>query len=294
MSDVNIAGLPTQSILIALGIGAFAIGTDAFVAIGLVNEIAGDLNISAALAGQLVSVFALCYAMFAPIAANLFANMCRKKTLLMAISLFTAGNVICAMADGAMVIFLGRIVAAAGAASFTPQATAVASSLVSPDRRGMALAIVFGGMTVAGAIGGPLGTFIGQSAGWRMAFLTVAVVGVITFALLSALLQPLKGEEACSIAERLEPARNRIVLLVLSVTFFIVLSEYVVYSYISVVLKDTEFSGINILPGALALFGIGAIIGNIATAIFTASSNTDTHSALLNCLSPYCFTRSLW
>lgn len=81
------------------------------------------------------------------------------------------------MAGGVVGIFLGRIIAAMGAAAFTPQATSVASALVPPARRGAALAVVFGGMTVAGAVGAPLGICIGQIAGWRVAFIAVAALG---------------------------------------------------------------------------------------------------------------------
>ncbi len=261
--------LPVQTTLIALGIGAFAIGTDAFVAIGLVSEIAKDVGASQAIVGQIVSVFALTYAICAPIAATFMAKIDKKRVLLLATMLFILGNVICAVADGTLVIFLGRIVAALGAAIYTPQATAVASSIVKPEKRGAALAVVFGGMTVAGAVGSPLGTFIGQTFGWRMAFFAVAMVGVITLALLSYLLRPLKEQNNSTLLERLSPAKNRSVILVLIVTFFVVLSEYAAYSYISVILDGTELNALNVLPLVLALYGIGAIFGNLATAFLT-------------------------
>lgn len=258
-----------KTTLLALGIGAFAIGSDAFVAIGVVNEIAADLDISVAVAGQLVTVFALCYALFAPVAATLLAGVGKKKVMLATMLLFSLGNVVCALAEGAGGIFLGRIIAALGAATFTPQATAVASSLVAPERRGAALAVVFGGMTVAGAIGAPLGTYIGQTAGWRLAFVAIAILGLVSFALLGLLLRPLREEAPKSLREVLQPARSRDVLVALSVTFLVVLSEYVVYSYISLVLAGGVFAGLGLLPTALFLFGLGAMLGNIATAILT-------------------------
>ena len=258
-----------RTTLAALAIGAFAVGSDAFVAIGVVNEIAEDLGISVSLAGQMVTVFALCYAIFAPVAATLLAGACKKKVMLATMLLFTVGNVVCAMAEGAFGLFAGRIIAAMGAAAFTPQATAVASALVSPARRGAALAVVFGGMTVAGAVGAPLGTYIGQTLGWRLAFLAIAVLGVASFALLSVLLRPSREEAPKNLLDILHPAQNRDVLVALSVTFLVVLSEYVVYSYISVILTGTEFAGVNILPTVLFLFGIGAMLGNVATAILT-------------------------
>jgi predicted MFS family arabinose efflux permease len=261
--------LPVRTTLLALAIGAFAIGSDAFVAIGVVNEIARDLNISVSVAGQLVTVFALCYAIFAPIAATLLAGACRKKVMLATMLLFSVGNIVCAVADSVTGIFLGRIIAAMGAAAFTPQATAVASLLVAPERRGAALAVVFGGMTVAGAVGAPLGTYIGQTAGWRIAFIAIAVLGVASFALLSFLLRPSRDDAPKGLLDVLQPARNRDVLVALSVTFLVVLSEYVVYSYISLILTDGKFAGVSVLPTALFLFGIGAMLGNVATAVLT-------------------------
>lgn len=258
-----------RTTLLALAIGAFAIGSDAFVAIGMVNEIAGDLNTSPAAAGQLVTVFAFCYAIFAPVSAVLLSRVCKRKLLLTMMILFSVGNLVCAYADGLFGIYLGRVIAAMGAATFTPQATAVASSIVSPKRRGAALAVVFGGMTVAGAVGAPLGTYIGQMAGWRVAFVAIAALGIVSFLLLSFMLRPQREGDIQNFAEVLQPARNAAVLVALSVTFLVVLSEYVVYSYVSLVLDSGSIWGLNLLPAALFVFGIGAILGNIATAILT-------------------------
>lgn len=93
--------------------------------------------------------------------------------------------------------------------------------------------------------------------------------GGATFALLGFLLRPAREDAPKNLLDILHPLRNRDVLLVLSVTFLAVLSEYVIYSYISVILTDGKFAGVSVLPTALFLFGIGAMLGNVATAILT-------------------------
>jgi MFS transporter, DHA1 family, inner membrane transport protein len=268
-TSVGIITVRARNTLFALGVGAFAIGSDSFIAVGIVSSIARELSVSAAIAGQMVTVFAVCYAIFAPIAASMLSNKCKKKVLLWTMILFSLGNVLCAVASGVVEIFVGRIIAALAAATFTPQATAVASSLVSPERRGAALAVVFGGMTVAGAIGAPLGIFVGQVAGWRMAFLAVAIIGSTSFALLGYLLRPVREAYPQSRLEILEPLRDAGVRMALAITYLVVLSEYVVYTYISVLFEGVKLGAMSILPIVFLVFGIGAMLGNVATGILT-------------------------
>jgi predicted MFS family arabinose efflux permease len=72
-----------------------------------------------------------------------------------------------------------RVPAALGAGLYTPSATAAASSIAKPEERGCALTLVLGGLTVASAVGVPLGTFIGQAVNWRITFAFAAALGVI-------------------------------------------------------------------------------------------------------------------
>lgn len=163
--------------LCLMATGTFAIGTDAFIVAGVLSDISDTFAVSPAQAGQLISVFALAYMLFAPLTAWLLGNVNRKHILQLALVLFIAGNLACAWATSYLQISLGRVLAALGATCYTPQAAAAAVGLVAEKRRGLAISIVYGGMTLAIALGIPFGTFLAKLIGWREIFLFIALLG---------------------------------------------------------------------------------------------------------------------
>jgi predicted MFS family arabinose efflux permease len=255
--------------LVVLAIGTFAIGTDGHIVIGLLDRIAADFQVSYSQSGQLVSVFALCYALFAPVCGWLFGGYDRKKSIQIASSAFILGNALCYLAKSYDVMVLGRVIAAFGAGMFTPLAFTLATDLVDDARRGMALSIVFGGMTVAMVLGVPLGSYLGRIADWHLVFLIIAIIGIVNLLLLSVLLPALPPGRQTTLRDRLAPVQDRTVLLTLSITFVAVLSEFTLYTYISVVLDGIELFSRPILPVFLFTFGAGALIGNVLVGIAT-------------------------
>ncbi|MHC2295827.1 MFS transporter [Rhizobium mongolense] len=126
----------SRPLLWLLGLGTFAIGIDAFVVAGVLGEIARDLATPVAGTGQLVTIFAVSYAVFAPISAWALAGVSRRSILILAMTVFVAANILSAFAPTIELLAASRIIAALGAASYTPQAVAAVSALVSPERKG--------------------------------------------------------------------------------------------------------------------------------------------------------------
>ncbi|NUS87481.1 MAG: MFS transporter, partial [Streptomyces sp.] len=178
--------------LLLLALGTFAVGTDSMVMAGILGLISRDLDVSVPTAGQMVTVFALAYALLAPVLATLTARWPRRQLLLTALTVFTAANALSALAPTYPLLLATRVLAAAGAALYTPTANAVATSLVPPERRGRALATVLGGMTVATALGVPLGTWIGRT-DWRLTMWLVVALGAAALAGQALLLRELPG-----------------------------------------------------------------------------------------------------
>lgn len=255
--------------LCLMATGTFAIGTDAFIVAGVLTEISDTFTVGPAQTGQLISVFALAYMLFAPLTAWLFGNLNRKHILQIALILFIAGNLACAFADSFLQISAGRVLAALGAAAYTPQATAAAVGLVSEKRRGLAISIVYGGMTLAIALGIPFGTFLAKLIGWREIFLLIALLSAVSLLGLSLALRAITAPGKHTLKERLAPLRQKAVLTTLLITFFAVCSEHIVYSYVSVLLKNTQLGAEAILPIALLVFGLGAVIGNFVSGVLT-------------------------
>ncbi|MFP1917463.1 MFS transporter [Lonsdalea quercina] len=255
---------------LALTFGAFAIGLDTFVAIGALHDIAGDLAISPATAGRLVSVSALCYAAFAPLSAWWLRAWPPQWVLLLSLACFIAGNGLSALSPTFSVLMVGRMVSALGAATFTPTATALAAQRMPPGRKGVALALIFGGMTMSQALGVPLTAWMSHAMNWHWAFYSVVFFGALAWALLFMLLAPTDARPAD--APRFAPGLCRFPAAVwglFCVTLLVVTSEFTVYAYISVLLANTRLGDMPVLPWVLMAYGIGSVLGNIATGILT-------------------------
>ncbi|MEU1386015.1 MULTISPECIES: MFS transporter [unclassified Nonomuraea] len=244
-----------SSRLYPLAAGNFAIGTGMFVTAGLLTPISADLRISTSAAGQLMTVFALAYAVLSPLLAALTARLSRRRLLLLALAVFVAGNVLTALAPTYPLVMATRVVAAAGAAMFTPTASGVANVLTSPDRRGRALALVMGGLSVSSAVGVPLGTWLGSVSGWRTTMWLVVGLGVIGFAGVAALVPDVRVAVSGRLGERFAPLADRRVLVVLVTQLLMFGAGFTAYTYIGS-LFDLP------LPAVLWAWGLGGIVGN--------------------------------
>ncbi|MEU8244722.1 MFS transporter [Nonomuraea sp. NPDC048916] len=241
--------------LYPLAVGNFAIGTGMFVTAGLLLPISGDLGISLPAAGQLMTVFALAYAVLSPLLAALTARLPRRRLLLIALAVFVLGNVLSALAPTYPLVLATRVIAAAGAAMFTPTASGVATALSPPERRGRALALVMGGLAVSSAIGVPLGTWLGDVSGWRATLWLVAGLGVLGFVGVAAVVPDVTVVTTARLGERFAPLRDRKVLVVLATQLLMFAGAFTAYTYLGSLLD---------LPLAAVLWawGLGGVVGN--------------------------------
>jgi predicted MFS family arabinose efflux permease len=245
-----------------LALAAFAIGTEAFVIAGLLPVIASDIHISMAATGQLVTVYALTYAIGSPILAVLFNNIDRKAVLTLSLCCFILGNLLAAMAAGFAVLLASRMLMALGAGLCMPTANSVAIAIAAPERRGRAIALVTSGLTVATVLGVPLGTLAGNHFGWRATFVMVAVLGGIALAGLQFGLPRGLPRTTATLAQRVAVARHGAVLQALATTMLWAAGGIGVFTYLSIPLRALGFSPVEI-SFALLLFGSASAIGNL-------------------------------
>jgi predicted MFS family arabinose efflux permease len=245
-----------------LAVAAFAIGTEAFVIAGLLPVIASDLQISLAATGQLVTAYALTYAVGSPILAVTFNNLDRRTVLTLALCCFIAGNLLAVVAASFAMLLVSRMLMALGAGLCMPTALAVAVAIASPERRGRAIALVTSGMTIATVLGVPLGTWIGNHYGWRATFILVAGLGAVALAgLLFGLPRGLPRNTA-TLGQRLAVARHSAVLRALLITAFWAMGGFTVFTYLAIPLHNLGLSPTEISL-ALLIFGVAAAIGNM-------------------------------
>lgn len=245
-----------------LAFGAFAIGTDAFVIAGVLPEVAADLRVSVGRAGFLVTAFAIVYALGGPLLAVLTSSRGRRVVLVAALLAFAGANTLAAVAPSYGWLMTGRVLAAASAALFMPSAAAVAVSLVDDARRGRALAVVYGGLTVATAVGVPLGTLIAAGPGWRGTFTLVAVLGLLASVGVYVLWSAAPEPPVASMRRRIEVATRPAVLASLTLTVLTLTGGFTVYTYIAAVLADTAAAKGAGLSALLLVWGVAAAAGN--------------------------------
>ena len=247
--------------LLWLSVGTFVIGAESFILIGILPGIADDLDVSIAACGQLVSAYALAYAIGSPILATLLAGAPRKPMLIGAIVVFAAGNALAGMADSLTLLLLVRILLGLAAGVFTPTANAVAVAMVPPAMRGRAIATVIGGMTVAVAFGAPIGTLLAAQGSWRTPFFIVAGVSALAaIGLLAGLPRDLP-RSAATLRDRIALASEGPVLRALLVTFFWSMAAFVVFTFVAPILLSVGIEG-GALSLAFLAFGIASALGN--------------------------------
>lgn len=254
-----------------MAVGSFAIGTEGFMVAAVLPAMSSDLAVSVAVAGQLMTIFALTYAFSSPVLTALTGGFDRRNLLIAAMAVFAAGNIVAAMAPNYSSLAAARVLLAVAAGLYVPGANALAGVLVPPNRRGGALAIVNGGMSMAVALGVPLGALVGAHFGWRMMFIGVAVLATIALAgLLLGLPRGIgSGLAVASLRERIGVARRPAVLWALLATTLWATGAYTVYAYIAEYLTTTAGLAGSHISFALFMWGAaafaGVLIGGFAT-----------------------------
>lgn len=247
--------------LLALSLGAFAVGTTEVVIAGLLPEVASGFNVSLPTAGLLVSGYALGMVVGAPGLAILGARVPRKRMLLALTALFIAASLLSAVAPGYGVLLAGRVLSALAGGAYVGIAAAVAADLVAPERKATAIATVFMGLSLANVLGVPGGTALGQALGWRATFWAVTVVGAVLLVALAVLVPRVPAAEAGGLRRELAAFRQGRVWLALAATAFGWAPFLTVLTYIAPLLTEVTGFASATVPVILALVGVGMVIG---------------------------------
>ncbi|WP_421910780.1 MFS transporter [Marinobacter sp.] len=250
--------------LFALTLSAFAIGTTEFVIVGLVPTIAQDLGVTLPSAGLLVSLYALGVAIGAPVLTALTGRWNRKVVLLSLMGLFIIGNILAWMAPNYSSLITARILTGLAHGVFFSIGSTIATSLVTKEKEASAIAIMFTGLTVALVTGVPLGTFIGQTFGWRATFLTVAALGAIAL-IGSAVLVPrnLKQSKPATLRQQLEVITHPRLLLVYAMTAIGYGGTFTAFTYLTPILEDVTGFASGMVSLLLLVYGVSVAAGNI-------------------------------
>jgi DHA1 family inner membrane transport protein len=250
--------------LLALAAAAFGIGTTEFVIMGLLPEVAQDLGVTAPAAGMLVSGYALGVAVGAPLLAIATNRLPRKQALVGLMLLFIVGNALCALAPSYGFLMAARVVTAFCHAAFFGIGAVVAADLVPREKRAQAMALMFTGLTVANVLGVPLGTALGQAAGWRSTFWVVTLIGVLAVgALLAWLPNRLPMQASNNLLREFRSLATPPVQLALLISTLGSISLFTVFTYIAYILRERSGFSAGATSWVLLLFGLGITVGGL-------------------------------
>jgi predicted MFS family arabinose efflux permease len=237
--------------------GMVALGLDAYVVAGVLPQISASLQQPVPAVGQLVTVFTLSYALLSPIAATFATGKPMRTVLLCALTVFTIGNALSAVATSLTLLLLTRVIAGFGAGLYSPMSAATAATLVPPERRGRALALITIGLSSGTVAGVPLGMLLASHVGWRGTFWLVTALGVVAMIGVAVLLPAIPPAAAPSLRARLSVLADRHVLSIVLVTVFSTLTSLGTYTYIAPIL------GRDNVTFYLVVWGFGGLVGNL-------------------------------
>nr|WP_238333456.1 MFS transporter [Luteimonas marina] len=250
----------------ALTAGAFGIGTTEFVIMGLLLQVAADLQVSLPLAGLLISGYALGVFVGAPLLTLATGRLPRKTVLVALMVVFTLGNLACALAPNYALLMVARVVTSLAHGTFFGVGAVVATGLVAEERKASAISVMFTGLTVATLLGVPAGAWLGLHYGWRSTFWAVAAIGVIATLVIATLVPADRDSRDATrpdVRAELAVVARTPVLLGLLMTVLGFGGMFAVYTYIQPLLTQvTGFADAAISP-ILLVFGVGMIAGNL-------------------------------
>ncbi|WP_019995444.1 MFS transporter [Aureimonas ureilytica] len=248
--------------LLALAIGAFAIGVTEFAPMGLLQLIATDLQVSIPQAGLLVSAYALGVVVGVPIMILATGRIPKRMLLIGLAGIFTVGNLLSALAGGYDMLLWSRIVTSFNHGAFFGVGSVVAASLVPEHRKAAAVATMFSGLAIANVVGVPLASWAGEHLGWRASFWGITAIGVVTMIALRLTLPYLPAPKSGNVGAELRVLRRGSVQVALLLTVVVSSALFTVFTYIAPILIEGAGASNAFVTAMLVVFGVGLAIGN--------------------------------
>jgi len=268
-------------VILALACGGFGIGTGEFAIMGFLPDVGLSFGVSTPVAGYVISAYALGVVVGAPIIAALAARVSRRSLLLVLMAVFAAGNLLSAFAPDFKSFFLLRFLTGLPHGAYFGVAALVASSMVPYHMRARSVGWVMLGLTIATLAGTPLTALFGQLLNWRVAFLFVGAIGVLTVALIWLYLPKDEVAEGTSISGEIGAFFNPQIWLTLAIAASGFGGMFAVFSYIAPVVTDVANMPVTMVPVILVIFGIGMNVGNLVGSKFADISLMGTIGGML-------------
>ncbi|MGX1777206.1 MFS transporter [Nocardia brasiliensis] len=251
-----------------LGLGVFCLNTTEIMVAGLIPGMSSDLGVSIAAIGYLVSLFAVGMVVGGPVLIVGLSRVAQKKSLILLLAVFVAGQTLAAMAADYWVLVVARIVTALAASAFFGAAAAVCVRLVGAERRGRAMSVLYGGMMVAQVVGLPTATFIEQHFGWRASFWIVDLLAVGCIAAVVLLVPGGGGAQTLDFRAEIQAFRNLRLWGAYATNALVIGAVVAGFTYLSPIFTDATHFAPATVPVLFAVYGIATVLGNAVVGRF--------------------------
>ncbi|WP_210142991.1 MFS transporter [Staphylococcus sp. GDY8P44P] len=247
----------------------FIVGMVEMMVAGIMNLMSSDLHVSEAIIGQLVTLYAITFAVAGPILVKLTNRFSPRMVLLWALLTFVVGNIIIAIAPNFSILVIGRILSSAAAALIVVKILALTVLLTAPQHRGKMIGIVYSGFSGANVFGVPIGTVIGDLVGWRYTFLFIVIislfVGILMYIYVPKLSDHLSSNTDMETGSNRSNAYSKVLRPVevtkyLGITFLLLVANSVTFIYINPLILSGGHQ-LSFVSIALLINGIAGVIG---------------------------------
>ncbi|MEU6156016.1 MFS transporter [Actinosynnema sp. NPDC047251] len=249
-------------IALVLMLCAFAVGTSEFIVVGVLPEVAADLDVTLPTAGLLVTAYAVSVAVGGPVLTVLTGRLPRRSLLIAVMVLALLAASACALAGDYTTLMAARMVAALSQGLFFAVASQVAVAAVPPEKQTAAIAKVVNGVALSTILGIPVGTLVGQNYGWRASFALVAALTLIGLIGVALGAPKVEHEPDAGVRASLFAFGKRTVLLGLLTTILSFTGMITAFTYVAPALRDVTGFSPAWVTGVLLVYGLGTMVGS--------------------------------
>lgn len=266
--------------VIAVGLATFSVVSTEMLPVGLLDAIAADLGTSNGRAGLMMSLPALLAAGFSPLVVIVSGNLDRRKILCGLLALLALANLTSALA-----INLGGMLAARALLGFCiggiwAIAGGLAARLVPGHALGLATSVIFGGVAAASVLGVPLGAMIGELAGWRWAFGSMALFSGLVLVLHGAVLPALPVSGSTALRHFRAQWHNRQLRTGLLLTLLLVAGHFIAFTFVRPLLLTFPAFDSQWIGMLLFAYGVAGVAGNFLAGMHAVRHTRATVAAI--------------
>lgn len=254
-----------KKVIVSLALGTFGLGMAEFGIMGVLTELARDVNISIPAAGHMISFYALGVVVGAPVMALVSSRYSLKSILLFLVLLCAIGNAIFTLSSSWYMLAIGRLVSGFPHGAFFGVGAIILTKVVRPGRVTAAVAGMISGMTVANLIGIPLGTFLSHEFSWRYTFALIAVFNMAVIVSVLLWIPDISDSASTTLSEQFHFLKSPAPWLIFAATMFGNAGVFAWFSYIKPLMINVSGFSEAIMPAIMMLVGLGMVLGNIVS-----------------------------